>query len=364
LFVLISAWNIRSFRNTPAFIEKMRAEAHNIDPLPQPTFPTSTVPVHNSVIPAPAIRVPVHTSPAVPAAAPIIPAIATPLTAEPSMSTSAVAKGVTSHPAGFKTGPPKLAARKATRAKPFVLIPAVPKPAVPKRAVAECAVAEKDDSEVKTHQMIIEDDVGDSSEDIWEPYDNIEVDNEQPDEDNEPDEDSEQHDKDYQLDEDFEQPAKGSGNYKRRQRRQPVKAAGFHEPPCSRCLRRKQRCNKEAGGGACYSCVVSKLKCEYSKSGHKHVSVREGRDVKAIKGMGKAKVRTRRKNKEFVEDAEVDDSRVKGSKSKSVDVSDDEDQKKGKQLAHRMKPAPAPAPDQLLSPERKFFHFIDCVFSC
>ena len=171
------------------------------------------------------------------------------------------------------------------------------------------------------------------------------------------DDDDRSDEDDDQPDEDNEQPADGSSEYRRRQ---PVQLNAIHKPSCDRCVRGKRKCHKEAGGGACYSCVVLKSRCGYAKSVHKDGSDREDQDVKEIKGKvkgrSKPKPKSERKSKETGDD-EMDPPTTKGSKSKVkwVDISDDEDEKKSKLQTRRMKPVAAPAPGQLMSPESKFF---------
>ena len=46
-----------------------------------------------------------------------------------------------------------------------------------------------------------------------------------------------------------------------------VKAGGYHDPPCDRCIRGKCSCFREEGGGACFNCVKMKCQCEYLKNG-------------------------------------------------------------------------------------------------
>ena len=174
---------------------------------------------------------------------------------------------------------------------------------------------------LRRSRVLVGDEIEDSFEVNWESGNNIEEDDEQPDDDDE------------QPDEDNDQPAESSGGHKRR-RRKPVELDAIHKPSCDSCVQGKRKCSKEAGGGACYSCVLFKSRCDYSKSNPKE------RDVKDIKGKEKEKVRTPRRSKVFVGD-EIDIPRINDLESNvSFIVPEDENEKEIKQPARRMKPAP------------------------
>lgn len=409
------AWNNRSIREAPGFLEQLRYDIRKIPPLPKPAslIPTelldvspepvspipsassTSVPVPLSVVTAaplppsvvtaaplppsvataaavppsvfPPAAVPpsvvVDTSPTIPSPAQTVSAVLNPSSTKndfPPTSSSATLKSGISHPPGFKTGPPKSGARKPPPLKPALSKPSASKPPPSKPAASKAtksAVAERGEySKIKSRPKLtarsakgvrktfqtLEVDAGETSEDS---NDNTESDHDEdngrPRDDDQPTEDDDQ---------DTQQPDV-SGGYKRRK---PVKEDDFHYPPCEKCVRGKRSCNKEAGGGACYMCVINKSRCMYSKSGHKEMSDHEDRDVKDIKGKQKARVRTQRKSK-GVEIAD-DGHGVKGSKSsvKWVDISDDEDFKKRKQPARRTKQAPAPESKHPLSKDRKF----------
>ncbi|KAF8810533.1 hypothetical protein BYT27DRAFT_7209331 [Phlegmacium glaucopus] len=88
------------------------------------------------------------------------------------------------------------------------------------------------------------------------------------------------------------QPARSNSGYKRRI---PMRAGGYHEPACRRCAKAECWCLKEVGNGACFPCVKSKYKCEYSKFGEFRTGSDSKEAGKASKGKGKKKAKPKSK---------------------------------------------------------------------